>query len=1057
MKVNSSTVAFPQRTSAAWMLFLFAVSAASAQSVSGLAPQPFLSVVVDHPILVTGSGDDRTTSSAMHVECTEFPAKASLVYAWKQVQDVLSPIAAKMDQGMRVTFDATNKADVVATFPNWGVYEIKVTVTDPESHKSAWRHAWINVWDSHSHILKNGVPDPLFAAPAITPPKSIQTLSPDPGPFQHPRLYATDSDWAEINKRSSEQIIPGLGLKELRKNIAAGLETPSGRFAQFTESLATYADSNYTGQPPDLTMGIPSETKNGKPDWSKAYNNLIDYYGLLRDASLDEWLSVNPHLAKEESPPSEKERARKLAKVLAAVCHLHLANCWDRQTGAFKTDYPLFILGLDKFNATSGPPPEYFQNVQNIALAYDFLYSRLTKEEAYEVRNFLFAVSVGRSTGARYFPQVENGITLQHGVDRGLQQNGDFMNIDEGKVLSALVIDGEDSGVDPAVVKTFTVLPRPSDFDTSTQCTPYDWVQPATTDTGGKQPVSKPYPEGGNWPFSRKVEVDNLQRAVWWSEDWYMSPWGFAENRMAYYGFSSAGLWPVSVAYARHGAFNNFVAGSYYTTVIHHLYSYYLGESAAKSEHFSSNTFLYDHHDGGWSRAQHALILKYMYPDDPAVDCVYTPYAPQIESRILEPLLTTLFGMDPGIHGQPTSIEAAAKEKCLPLTKVDPQVGLVVARSDWSDDAAMVYFDDGWTHGGHMHAEKNSFAFFALGRAWAISPGYSYVISNEQSGVMIQDPAWAKDPITQGYVGESPSLPPEGSPYPHSFPTPPGHLIEVSESSDHSFTLMAGDAKAAYDFSYNQNGEGRPAVTCPWSRQEFLYPGFLQEFMTRVNNPLTIGYLTTPHTNIGWDNLISRDYNPVRYAFRSILFARGKHPYMIIVDDISKDESPRNYRWTMNCLFAFGAPDGRFIDAKGQAAATSLIMDSGATSKECTLLHVIDQGKQEGLPRLLVRDVSEFPIQDQRAMTLSTQNCGTEYNHPVPTNRLFIDRDNVFDPKYTLLFYPYRTGEELPVTTWSSTTNTLQIGLPDGTVDSFVFDRTNPDHRTRIQYKRSNQ
>ena len=72
--------------------------------------------------------------------------------------------------------------------------------------------------------------------------------------------------------------------------------------------------------------------------------------------------------------------------------------------------------------------------------------------------------------------------------------------------------------------------------------------------------------------------------------------------------------------------------------------------------------------------------MKYMYPDDPLVDYFYAPYAVSIEQRPHVPFFTALFGLDPGIHGRPATLPETAQAKALPVTKLDPQIGVVVAR-----------------------------------------------------------------------------------------------------------------------------------------------------------------------------------------------------------------------------------------------------------------------------------------------------------------------------------------------------------------------------------------
>ena len=1012
------------------------------------ARDPILWIQVEKPILLLSDKPENPTSTKISVTPLNFPPDAQLTYRWQQVQDVLSPVAAQMNKGNLIQFSPTDSAGTVASFPDWGVYEIKLTVADAKTKVSVSRNTWVRVWDYRSPIVVNGKPDPLCAAPGINPPTSVRALSPDPGPFHHPRLYCTDLDWPEINKRTSKGLIASLGLKNLQEGLAnkeRGLDSPASEFGMLSARLQAYADTRYLGTPPDLTMGAKPEMKEGKPDWGQAKNKLKEFYGQLRDACFVAWVKVDPSLPHDRVAPADQTRFRKLAKVVAAVSRVHLQNCWDKASGKFNPDYPLYINSLDKIG-------ENLQEFQQLALAYDFVASWMTPEQQGETRNFLFAIGAGRATGARWFVPELNGVTLNRGVERGTQQNGDFLNIEEEKVLAALCIAGEESGVNPKVGQTFTNPPKPKDYKKSGKVFPFDWVRYTDFDGGRDHASSKPYPEGGNWPNARKVEVDNLQRAIWWNDDWYVSPWGFELNREAYYGFSAWGLWPSAVAYARHGAFNQYVAANYYHTAIHHLYSYYPGALTQKTEHLKTNVYMWDHHDGGLDyRHVHALLMKYMYPDDPLVDYVYVPYAVSMERRLTAPFLTALFGLDPGINGQPTLLPEMAKTKALPLTKLDPQIGVVLVRSGWQENDALLYFDNGWYPTGHMHAEKNSFAFFALGRPWANSPGYHQKLANFYSTVMIQDPEYAKDPITEGYVGQSESFPPAGSKYPRAHPTPPGRLIEVTEAPNQLYTLMAGDAKIAYDFSYSGD-KGNKQITPPWTRDQLMYPGLLEDLLKRLPDNLNRDFLTKPKMSVGWDEKINPGYNPVQYAFRTILFVRGAHPYALVVDDIKKEDKPRNYRWMMNCAYTFGAPDGRFADEAGKAVQASMIMTPGSTPTQATLLHLPDQGDQPGLPRLLVKDVSERDNQNQPPMTLNTQKIDNTL-----TNRLFIDRNNVVEPHYNVLLYPYRTGETLPVTTWDKAAGAVKIDLGDGTIDTIVFDRTNPDHRTRLSFTRPGQ
>ena len=61
-----------------------------------------------------------------------------------------------MDQGKLIRYSATDSASTVASFPDWGVYEIKLTVADSESRQSVSRNTWVNVWDYRSANYRQG-------------------------------------------------------------------------------------------------------------------------------------------------------------------------------------------------------------------------------------------------------------------------------------------------------------------------------------------------------------------------------------------------------------------------------------------------------------------------------------------------------------------------------------------------------------------------------------------------------------------------------------------------------------------------------------------------------------------------------------------------------------------------------------------------------------------------------------------------------------------------------------------------------------------------------------
>ena len=996
-----------------------------------IAAGPTLNIASDHPILI--SDRDLPVETTLTVTPQNFPKDAILTYSWEQVQDVLSPFAATMGRANPISFSSTNSPSTKLSIIGAGVFEVRLTVTDSKSGLTRSKNAWINVWSSRSPIVKDGKEDPLCAAPGIQPPPSVRTLSPDPGPYCHPRLYTTAQDWPELRDRVQHGKIASMCLGSLRRELADRFDKPDSDFSRLSDQLVKFADFGFQGPAPDLTMGIPSKPGDKGPDWNDALHHFFDYINMLRDATLVAWIDQDPKTPHDQVPKANQERFRRLAKITSSIGYIVLNGCWDAKTGVFHKEYPIFPGGLDE-------PGGICWNMSSLGLAYDFTGSWMTTPEKKAIRDFLYAQSVGRTTGARTVG-FASGI---HGrLQRGYEQNGDFMNIDEEKVLNAMVLEGEEASVSPAVVKAFTDLPVPKDHLTSPDYKSYDWVQSTTVDTMGACLESHPYSVACSWPFARKVAVDNLQRAIWFNDDGYVSPWGFTCNREAYYGFSAWGLWPTAVAYARHGAENQFVTSLFYNTVLQLLYSCYQAPTENKSDNYSSHYFLYDHHDGGGDyRQNHVVMMKYMYPDDPAVDYIYFGNAPGLG---FNPFIQTLFGLDPGINGKPTTLEDVGRLKSPVLTKVDPPMGVVVCRTGWDEEAMKLDFDEGPYGAGHMHAEKGNFSLFALGRPWSFAPGYHVTDSTWQSEVLIQDPRYAKDAVTQGFMGEGPNQIPEGSDYKRCFPTPPGKLIDVTENEGHNCVIMAGDNATAYSYCYGDN-----QVETPLRRRDFLYPG-LYDMMISHDPNLAYG-LNEPMK-------LTTNYNPVQYAYRTILFVRGEHPYALIIDDIEKDGTPRNYRWQMNCSTMFGPPS-LFTNSAGEKIPSDLDSEPGATASQAVLLHSPldlpppNDSQKAGLPRLLVRDFSDAADQvNDPAIEVSKQS-GTKEGKDIDIHRLFITKNHVVRPGFKVLLYPFRTGEKLPETKWNEDHTKLTIDFGGGKVDTISIDRSNPDHRSRVSFSR---
>jgi hypothetical protein len=958
------------------------------------------------PIVVLGRPSTRVTLTADAVDWT------ADAFEWSQVPNRINPLRTKGKATIHATGE-TATADLTAP----GVYQFQVVAKSGTA--VATGHVWVQVWEQRGPLD----PGPsLGTFPGVEPPKMVRHFPPPPPAFEHPRVLFTDADWPEMSRRARTGTVAGWGVKTIRQWVAETLDdtkTPTGRLAR---DLEAWMEAGGRGKPPDLAPlagdAVLSSEARGV------------FYSMLLDAAYLLWIDHDPRLPPARHPAAVRDRGRQLSRIAAAAATLHFKAVWDRSRGTpLLKEGPLAVRGLEVPGEVAAGPA-----VCDLALAYDLLYDWMEDDERLAVRDFLIACGYGRHTSPHGFrPPRADAVKLGH------DHNGDFGNLNDQHILVALAIEGEETRASADVRKAFCTA------DPKTRAA--RWMRSAEGDTSG-------------WPTATVASVDNLERQIRWLTDWFVTPWGTAASHTAYLGLSAKHMMPATVAFARRGE-NLFVTTHLYQLALHPLRCLHPAEGAITSAHGLGETHLgwWDHHDGTsfQQRGTMAIIWKYMYPEDPLVDYVWRAYLPTLDR---DPLVAAIFGIDPGPSAAAESLPKMTQVKRVPLTLFDPQRGIVAVRSAWRDDALAVWFDccGSDPYQAHMHAERNSFALFALGRAWSIAPGYHVTISDAQAAVLVKDLRLASDRATGGFIGESPSSATNMPPRPGNFPTPPGRMLEVTEAPDHSSTLVAGDATACYTFGYS----GKRDIDTGIPLKSFLYPGVLELFRER-----------SPEYEILFAEPLrvsQRDYNPMRHAIRSLLLVRGKRPYVLVVDDYDKDGKPHDWRWSMNCAEGF-APglDTRFIDAQGRGVYSSLAIMPGATPAEAVLYHspIDDERRpgQAGLPRLLVRDLGPHSVAGQPPVALESRPPGGKGPHLtygydnnrkekvpsiVPTNRVLIERRGVARPDYTVLLFPFRTGENLPATSWNADRTELTIDLGTAGVETIRFQRGGPDHRTRI-------
>ena len=939
----------------------------------------------NQPIVSLKSGP---AAVALSVSATNFTPTS---YTWSQVADTLNDFATTGTAQFASTVTTVPQVGVTISTP--GIYQFHVVATG--SGKSAGATVWVNAWDAAGALNPNHY---IGRNPDINPPTSVRVLSPDPGPYCHPRLLFTRADWPELNAKTASVPDVTTAVASLQSSLNGNFyltSTSASSLNNIASIYYTYGSGGYDAAyfANTVAPAYTSATAAGiMSDLMLGHNPGGAFFDALVSACYLQWIGTDPKTAHPQVSGTVQAQFTYLATVVAAAAKVELIRS-----------------GTNGSYYLNGAPAFY-----DMAVCYDLMFDWMTPQQQNDTRDYLYAI------GYLYYNTGGGGLSRTQ-PSLSPFQNGDFPNLADGCMLAALAIEGEESSVSAAVQSAFG--------------------------------PTLPYAGGASaWPYASPVSVFNLHRQLLWNCDWALTPWGYIMNVMDYFQLGANVSMPAALAIARRGGENQFVTTPYYQTSLAAIYTLAPREK-------DNAMVMFDHHDGtdwagGSNQRNAAYIVRYMYPDDPMIDYAYRSFRNQGEFNALAQAIfstgTTAQGM-----------ASMAQSKGLALTKFDPQRAVVTTRNSWNENDLCLSFENRFDFDGHMHAERNNFSLYALGRAWASPPGYHCTINDLQSTVLIQNPALVSDSATAGYIGQSPSSATTTSTS-GNFPTPPGKLLEITEDPALTWSLFAGDASAAYNWGYlSVSGSGQttpPNVDTGVRTSSFMVPGLLQTLAPAIQS-----YYATNDVVLNQLN-----YNSVQYAFRTVFTVRGSCPYVLVVDDINKDGTGHNYRWSMPCAISFGPGSGnRFVDGNGNDVFADLTLQSGTAANEAIAWHSpIDDQKtqgQAGLPRLLIRDLSELNgahppniFLDYRPdnyaggnLTYGWDNNSKAFTY-LHSDRVMIERDNVADPAYKVLLFPYVTGSGTPVTSWDATNTVLTISLPSGFVDKITFDKTQADHRTRI-------
>jgi hypothetical protein len=433
------------------------------------------------------------------------------------------------------------------------------------------------------------------------------------------------------------------------------------------------------------------------------------------------------------------------------------------------------------------------------------------------------------------------------------------------------------------------------------------------------------------------------------------------------------------------------------------------------------------------ARNADVAMYRYFYPADPDGEFVYrnqirddyanlTPGGRVNTSHpfsVMDALCCAIYASDyDGSRTWQQALESVTKDR--PLSLFSEDTCNLLTRTDWGTDALYLNYLNRAVPGGHKYCDRSHFSLYAHGRTWGIYRALRQVhdqyLPENRSVVMVDQ--------------DGPSVAPAKC---------------VLYQDKPLATAIATDLRAPWDYSNNYiiaNPARTGIVNLPFPLNHFrLHPSpvpwmdmpmeEMPDWLTSAR-PAPLG--DRPHPNAGW----TKRKPPVAFAYRTAVLVRGAHPYVLVVDDLRRDEASHVNTWGMTV-----AEDA----VLGSATRTGPSERPGADIVLDEKAPVAGQPARHLLVRVL--EAAQVDAKTPAELTVITQP-----NPPQPPVRIpkLVIRATAVEPRFKMLLFPYRDGQPLPATTWSADRTSVTLAWKDQ-VDEVRFGAAD-DHRTRLTISR---
>ncbi len=468
------------------------------------------------------------------------------------------------------------------------------------------------------------------------------------------------------------------------------------------------------------------------------------------------------------------------------------------------------------------------------------------------------------------------------------------------------------------------------------------------------------------------------------------------------------------------------------------------------------------------------MIMKYYFPTDEKIDYLLANALPKSIDKLPD-VSAFVFAID---ANKTKAAYNAIPPVEMPLTFFSTQRGSFITRNQWNKNGIQFQLDgrQDMLFQSHDHSDRGNFELASHGRLWVVD-GWRSTESKYHSVITI-------DGRGQGY-----------------FATPASWLKYVD---DGKATFGVIDQKYAYDWMWLKSPVAdllsNKTVKPQWQNGVYAdaakslrkyYPTAIpQRDPLRKVAEYFNGNLATNPLIWNEDTWPMRLPNyQVEHAFRTAGLVKGKHDYVLIVDDIKKDNQERLYEWLMPMpLDVEVVSIKQLVDVKQESGPLNIgfntLTNKGIQGEYDILLgdksmkrnmQEVDEvsgetyaaGRftpQKGNPQLLVRVLNRTtaprPNLEPNPRLEVIEKLKTEDMHQFYLRTMDIGKRLVIpsrsdNPDFKILLFPHATGDELPQTKWNEDRTILMVSFKDQ-VDTFYFSKT-IEGRTKVRLVRDGE